>query len=154
MSVFTPARHPSCSPFVRFSLLPHPLNLRPWEWPARETYAAGIFLELGSDLLDTVAALSKERLPWEVYELTEITGPDDLLRHSVAVDCLLGEIASTPADKRLADDAEYIYANGSVPPEERTGKQLKVDLIDTLTLRKDTARHAALTGQTLCIVGY
>lgn len=64
MPVFTRASHPDCAPFVEFAMLPQPLNLKPWQWPARDAYAPGLFLELGDELLTVVFRLTGRRFPW------------------------------------------------------------------------------------------
>lgn len=135
-------------------MLPQPLNLKPWQWPARDAYAPGLFLELGDELLTVVFRLTGRRLPWDVYALTEITGARDLMRHARVLDGIFVKIAGTPADEHFPESPEFIYERGSVPPSEQTVERLKGDLIESFTLLRDMTLHAANTRKTLCIVGF
>ena len=122
-------------------------------WPERSAYDAGIFIEFAEDLVGIYCSLTQSYAPFDQYAFIQIERPHDIYEFTTKLLMWESQLAKTPVNY-FSKHLEYFQPSDSYLKDEiYTGKQFKVDLLETLHFIVGEMHKASASGRCVIIVG-
>jgi len=140
--------HSSC---IQFLYRDAPLVTNEAEWPARDSYESSIVFELAVDMLESLCSLDKAYSRFDIYEITNISMPDELQRLLTVVERWREKLAQA-SDERIREGFEFLFDESS-PSFTSDIAKMRGNLTETINYLTDKIRLAMGEGRVITVIG-